>query len=41
MIDLGTLDGGNASEAYGINDSGQVAGRSGTDSGYMHATLWR
>ena len=39
IVDLGTL-GGNRSYAYGINDSGQVVGRSYTASGDQHAFLW-
>jgi len=39
MQDLGTL-GGPFSTADDINDDGQVAGRSTTASGEMHAVLW-
>ncbi len=39
ITDLGTL-GGTHSEAYGINDLGQVMGFSDTASGDTHATLW-
>jgi probable HAF family extracellular repeat protein len=39
--DLGTLPGGSFSEAYALNDRGQVVGRSGTDSGGIHAVLWQ
>jgi len=38
MIDLGTL-GGNRSEGYSINDSGQVVGQSYTASGSTHAFI--
>jgi probable HAF family extracellular repeat protein len=37
--DLGILPGGAFSEAYAINDRGQVVGRSGTASGSVHAFL--
>jgi len=41
MIDLGTLPGGNYSEAVGINASGQVAGMSSVaPGGNSHAFLW-
>jgi probable HAF family extracellular repeat protein len=38
MIDLGTLDGysNTYSQAYGINDSGQVVGRNATGDGMTH-----
>ena len=41
MHDLGTL-GGKTSEAFGINDIGQVVGRAGTsdDDWIGHAFLW-
>ena len=39
MTDLGTLPGGSASSAIGINASGQVAGNALTSSGYNHAFL--
>ena len=39
FTDLGTL-GGNSSVAYGINDSGQVAGSSDTPPPGSHAALW-
>ena len=39
MIDLGTL-GGAISEAYAINDQGQIVGYSHDASGVMRAFLW-
>ena len=39
IVDLGTL-GGPHSNAYAINDSGQVVGWSYVASGKMHAFLW-
>lgn len=39
MRDLGTLPGGDYSAAFGINDSGQVAGTSNTGDS-MHAFTW-
>lgn len=39
LHDLGVLPGGAFSEAYAINDRGQVVGRSGTASGSVHAFL--
>ena len=39
MTDLGTL-GGFRSEAFAINDSGQVAGQADTANGEIHAFLW-
>jgi probable HAF family extracellular repeat protein len=40
MTSLGTLPGGNTSEAYGINNPGSVVGVSSTQSGDKHAFLW-
>lgn len=39
MIDLGTF-GGDQSQAFGINDSGQVVGYAVTATGQEHAFLW-
>lgn len=39
MVDLGTL-GGTSSTAWAINDSGEVAGESTTDTGDDHAFVW-
>ena len=39
ITDLGTL-GGQESHAYGINDLGQVVGRSLTEDGEKHAFIW-
>jgi probable HAF family extracellular repeat protein len=41
IIDLGTLPGGLHSVATGINDRGEVVGRSGTADGTEHAFVWR
>jgi probable HAF family extracellular repeat protein len=40
VTDLGTLSGGNRSEAYGINDSGQVVGWAQVDGAAYHAFLY-
>ncbi len=40
MADLGTL-GGTGSQAWGVNNVGQVVGGSGTASGVYHAVLWK
>lgn len=39
VTDLGTL-GGSSSQAYGINDTGQVVGKADTSNGLSHAFLW-
>ena len=39
ITDLGTL-GGNESHGFGINNAGQVTGKSATADGYMHAFLY-
>ena len=41
LLDLGILPGGAFSEAYAINESAEVVGRSGTASGEVHAFLWQ
>ena len=40
VIDLGTLPGGNISNAYGVNDHGQVVGVSTGSPSVTHAFLW-
>jgi probable HAF family extracellular repeat protein len=40
MVDLGTLGGSN-SEAFGINDAGQIVGAADTLGGESHAVLWQ
>jgi probable HAF family extracellular repeat protein len=40
VIDLGTLPGGNISNAYGANDHGQVVGVSNGSPSVTHAFLW-
>jgi probable HAF family extracellular repeat protein len=40
MTDLGTVGGGNFSEGYAINLSGQVAGGSATNNGGSDPFLW-
>jgi len=40
MTDLGTLPGGNSSQATGINDHGLVVGSSSTASGNTHAFVF-
>jgi probable HAF family extracellular repeat protein len=39
-IDLGTLPGGNLSNAYGVNDQGRVVGLSKTTGNFNHGFLW-
>jgi probable HAF family extracellular repeat protein len=39
-IDLGTV-GGDSSNAYNVNEAGQIAGTSTTSSGEIHAFLWQ
>ena len=41
MQDLGALTAGDNSEAYGINDDGQVVGYSGPQGGAEQAFLWQ
>ena len=40
IIDLGTLPGGNQSEAAAINNHGQIVGTSQTKSDSTHAVMW-
>lgn len=40
ITDLGTLPAGSSSDAYAINDAGQVAGYADTGSGSQHAVLY-
>ena len=40
MQDIGTLPSENYSNAYGINNSGQVIGNSSPDANYWHAFLY-
>jgi len=40
VIDLGTLPGGNISNAFGVNDHGQVVGVSNRSGSLTHAFLW-
>lgn len=40
MQDLGTLPGGNLSQAYAINDAGEVVGYSQTPGGQLRAFVW-
>ncbi len=40
MTDLGSLPGGDFSQAFGINSRGQVVGYALTASGEYHAFLW-
>jgi probable HAF family extracellular repeat protein len=41
MRDLGTLPGGRQSDAWGINDRGQIVGSSTTTRGSWHAVIWK
>ena len=40
MVDLGTLTGGTKSEAFDVNDSGDVVGWARTADYHVHAVLW-
>ena len=40
ITDLGTLPGGTFSQAFAINNRGQIVGTSFTASGELHAVLW-
>jgi probable HAF family extracellular repeat protein len=40
VIDLGTLQGGDYSSAFAVNNGGVIAGWSDTGSGEFHAVLW-
>jgi len=40
MSDLGTIAGGNYSDAYAINSQGVIAGTSNMANGELHAVLW-
>jgi len=40
VVDLGTLPGGSISNAYGVNDHGQVVGVSNRSASLTHAFLW-
>ena len=39
--DLGTIEGGNYSEAWGINENGDIVGQSYTSSGNYRAFIWQ